>query len=165
MIPPTRWLPMPILSVLLLIVWLLLQHSVALGQWILGGVLAIAIPLVCRPFWERQPTIRRPWRLCLYVLRVLGDIVTANLQVSKLILDPRGRMRPAFVEYPLTLKENFPITILASTITMTPGTVSAHLRLDGRTLLIHALDVSDINALIDEIHHRYERPLMEIFES
>ncbi|GHB16648.1 Na+/H+ antiporter subunit E [Salinicola rhizosphaerae] len=165
MIPPTRWLPMPILSVLLLVVWLLLQHSVALGQWLLGGVLAIAIPLVCRPFWERQPTIKRPWRLFLYVLRVLGDIVTANLQVSKLILDPRGRMRPAFVEYPLTLKENFPITILASTITMTPGTVSAHLRLDGRTLLIHALDVSDINELIDEIHQRYERPLMEIFES
>ena len=48
---------------------------------------------------------------------------------------------------------------------MTPGTVSAHLRLDGKTLLIHALDVGDINALIDDIHQRYERPLLEIFES
>lgn len=165
MIPPSRWLPMPILSLLLLTVWLLLQHSVALSQWILGGVLAILIPIICRPFWERQPTIKRPLKLLGYVVRVLGDIVVANLQVSKLIIDPRGRMRPAFVEYPLTLKENFPITILASTITMTPGTVSAHLRLDGRTLLIHALDVADINGLIDEIHQRYERPLMEIFES
>ncbi|WP_110649086.1 Na+/H+ antiporter subunit E [Salinicola peritrichatus] len=165
MIPPTRWLPMPVLSLLLLIVWLLLQQSIALGQWILGGALAIVIPVVCRPFWERQPTIKRPWKLIVYILRALKDIVVANLQVSKLILDPRGRMRPAFVEYPLTLKENFPITILASTITLTPGTVSAHLRLDGRTLLIHALDVADIDNLVDEIHQRYERPLMEIFES
>ncbi|WP_251977854.1 Na+/H+ antiporter subunit E [Salinicola avicenniae] len=165
MIPPTRWLPMPVLSLLLLLVWLLLQHSISPGQWILGGVLAIVIPLVARPFWERQPTIKRPLKLIHYVLRVLKDIVVANLQVSRLILDPRGRMRPAFVEYPLTLKENFSITVLASTITMTPGTVSAHLRLDGKTLLIHALDVGDIQALIDEIHERYERPLMEIFES
>lgn len=165
MIPPIRWLPMPVLSLLLLVVWLLLQQSVALGQWILGGVLAILIPVICRPFWEREPTIKRPLKLVGYFFRVLGDIVTANLQVSKLILDPRGRMRPAFVEYPLTLKESFPITILASTITMTPGTVSAHLRLDGKTLLIHALDVGDINALIDDIHQRYERPLLEIFES
>ena len=36
MIPPIRWLPMPVLSLLLLVVWLLLQQSVALGQWILG---------------------------------------------------------------------------------------------------------------------------------
>lgn len=165
MIPPTRWLPMPVLSLLLLTVWLLLQHSVALGQWLLGGFLAILIPIVCQPFWERQPTIKRPLKLVVYLLRVLKDIVVANLQVSKLILDPRGRMRPAFIEYPLQLKDNFPITILASTITMTPGTVSAHLRLDGRTLLVHALDVADIDALIDEIHQRYERPLMEIFES
>lgn len=164
MIPPTRWLPMPVLSVLLLVVWLLLQHSLGLGQWLLGGVLALVIPLICVPFWERQPTIKRPFKLLYYVLRVVVDIVVANLQVSKLILDPRGKLRPALVEYPLTLKENFPITVLASTITMTPGTVSAHLRLDGRTLLIHALDVSDIKALIDDIHQRYERPLMEIFE-
>ncbi|WP_353981203.1 Na+/H+ antiporter subunit E [Salinicola endophyticus] len=165
MIPPVRWLPMPVLSLLLLLVWLLLQQSVALGQWLLGGVLAVAIPLLCRPFWERQPRIKRPLKLLHYLGRVLKDIVVANLEVSKLILDPRGRMRPAFVEYPLTLTENFPITILASTITMTPGTVSAHLRLDNRTLLIHALDVADIDGLIAEIHQRYERPLMEIFES
>ncbi|WP_110685501.1 Na+/H+ antiporter subunit E [Salinicola aestuarinus] len=164
MIPPTRWLPMPVLSLLLLAVWLLLQHSVALGQWLLGGVLAIAIPLVCQPFWERQPRVKRPFKLIRYVLRVLVDIVVANLEVSKLILDPRGKLRPALVEYPLTLTQNFPITILASTITLTPGTVSAHLRLDGRTLLVHALDVADVDALIDEIHQRYERPLMEIFE-
>ncbi|WFF40523.1 Na+/H+ antiporter subunit E [Salinicola endophyticus] len=165
MIPPLRWLPMPVLSLLLLVVWLLLQQSVALGQWLLGGALAVVIPLLCRPFWERQPRIKRPLKLLHYVVRVLRDIVVANLEVSKLILDPRGRMRPAFVEYPLSLTENFPITILASTITMTPGTVSAHLRLDGRTLLIHALDVADIDALIADIHQRYERPLMEIFES
>lgn len=164
MIRSRAWLPMPLLSILLLVVWLLLQQSVALGQWLLGGFLAIVIPLGVLPFWERQPGLKRPWLMMRYCLRVLGDIVVANLQVSRIILDPRGRMSPAFVEYPLELRENFPITVLASTITLTPGTVSAHLRLDGKSLLIHTLDVDDTEAMIREIHERYERPLKEIFE-
>lgn len=164
MIQPRRWLPMPILSILLLIIWLLLQHSIGLGHVLLGGTLAVLIPLGVAPFYEHPPVLKRPLLLARYAIRVLGDIIIANLHVSWIILDPRGRMNPAFIEYPLQLKENFPITVLASTITLTPGTVSAHLHMDGKVLLIHALDVDDIDAVIHEIHERYERPLMEIFE-
>jgi multicomponent K+:H+ antiporter subunit E len=155
---------MPLLSLLLLAVWLLLQHSVALGQWLLGGALALLIPIVVRPFYEQPPVLKRPGLALRYCLRVLVDIIVANLQVSLIILDPRGRMNPSFIVYPLELKQNFPITVLASTITLTPGTVSAHLRLDGKSLLIHALDVDDVDAVIHQIHERYERPLKEIFE-
>lgn len=164
MIRARSWLPIPLLSVLLLVVWLLLQQSVAFGQWLLGGFLAIVIPIVIHPFWERQPYLQRPFLLVRYYLRVLGDIIVANLQVSRIIIDPRKRPNPAFVVYPLELEAYFTITILASTITLTPGTVSAHLRLDGKSLLIHTLDVNDTDALIKEIHERYERPLKEIFE-
>lgn len=164
MIRPRKWLPMPLLSVLLLIVWLLLMNGVALGHWLLGGFLAIVIPLITKPFWEAQPRIKKPWLMVRYFFRVLLDIVVTNLEASKVILDPLGRARPAFVEYPLTLQENFAITMLASTITLTPGTVSAHLRMDGKTLLIHVLDVDDIGDMKRYIHERYERPLKEIFE-
>nr|WP_297460643.1 Na+/H+ antiporter subunit E [uncultured Halomonas sp.] len=163
MIPAQRWLPMPLLSILLLVMWLLLQQSVALGHILLGGFLGIVIALIAHPFWERQPMLKRPWLLVRYIFRVLGDIVVANLQVSKLILDPRGRMSPAFVEYPLELTEAFPITVLASTITLTPGTVSANLRMDRRILVIHTLDVDDREQMIAQIRERYERPLKEIF--
>ncbi len=164
MIPVQRWLPMPLLSILLWVMWLLLQQSLAPGDVLLGALLAIVIPLLTEPFWEPQPMLRHPLLLARYFIRVLGDIIVANLHVSKLILDPRGRMRPTFVEYPLELHEAFPITILASTITLTPGTLSANLRLDRRTLVIHALNVSDRDALIAQIRERYERPLKEIFE-
>ena len=54
--------------------------------------------------------------------------------------------------------------VLASTISLTPGTVSANLRMDGKSLLIHALNVDDEEALIEQIRERYERPLKEIYE-
>ena len=44
------------------------------------------------------------------------------------------------------------------------GTVSADVSEDRRTLLIHALDVDDQDAMIRQIKQRYERPLKEIFE-
>ncbi len=55
-------------------------------------------------------------------------------------------------------------TLLANTITMTPGTVSTNIRLDRSSLLIHVLDMEDEQALVREIQERYERPLKEIFE-
>ena len=56
------------------------------------------------------------------------------------------------------------ITVLASTITLTPGTVSADMSNHGHSLLVHCLDAPDPAAVRDEIKERYERRLMEIFE-
>ncbi|MDW7747447.1 Na+/H+ antiporter subunit E [Halomonas sp.] len=164
MIKPRPWLPTPLLSILLLAVWLLLVRSTAFGQLLLGGFLAVVIPLATHRFWDAQPHVARPWKLLRFVLRVLGDILVANIEVAWLIVNPWRRLRPHFVEYPLMLEDRFTITLLANTISLTPGTVSANLRLDGRTLLIHALDVEDEEALIAHIRERYERPLKEIYE-
>ncbi|MEQ6888672.1 Na+/H+ antiporter subunit E [Halomonas sp. CS7] len=164
MITPRRWLPLPLLSILLLVVWLLMTRSIAPGQILLGGVLALIIPLATYRFWDAQPHVARPWLLLRFVARVLGDILIANIQVAWLIINPRQRMRPAFVEYPLMLEERFTITLLANTISLTPGTVSANMRMDGKSLLIHTLDMEDEDALIETIRERYERPLKEIYE-
>lgn len=164
MIKPRRWLPIPLLSLLLLAVWLLMVRSLSPGHILLGGVLAVVIPLYTYRFWDVQPRVRRPGLLLRFVLRVLGDIIVANFEVAWLIVNPWRRTRPHFVEYPLMLQERFTITLLANTISLTPGTVSANLRMDGDTLLIHALDVEDDDALIEQIRERYERPLKEIYE-
>ena len=114
----------------------------------------------------RRLRLARIWVLLLlrFGLRVLGDIVTANFEVAYLIANPWRKLKPHFIEYPLMLEERFTITLLASTISLTPGTVSANLRMDGKSLLIHALNVDDEEALIEQIRERYERPLKEIYE-
>ena len=95
---------------------------------------------------------------------VLYDIVVANVSVAIKVLGPLRSLRPGFVELPLELEDDFAIALLASTISLTPGTVSADVSPDRRTLLVHALDVDDAAALVAEIKQRYERPLKEIFE-
>ena len=160
---PRRWLPHPLLSLCLLFVWMLLVDSSSLGQWLLGALLGCLIPLLTQLFWITPPRVYRPVKLCLFLLRVLGDIVVANLQVAKLILGPVERLRPAFVEIPMLLEDDLALTMLASVISLTPGTVSADLSDDRKTLLVHSLDVADEDALIAEIKSRYEAPLLEVF--
>ncbi|MFY0991345.1 Na+/H+ antiporter subunit E [Halomonas sp. C05BenzN] len=160
----SRLVPTPTLSLVLLTVWLLMVRSIEPGQLLLGTLLAVGIPLLTRGFWEPLPRVRHPIKLVRFVLLVLWDIVKANIHVSLLILTPRREPHPGFIEYPLEVKDRLTITLLANTITMTPGTVSTNLRLDGSSLLIHVLDMHDEQAIIREIRDHYERPLKEIFE-
>lgn len=158
------WLPRPFLSLVLLIVWLLMNNAFSLGHILLGLILALGIPLLTEPLQTQQMTVKRPLKLIKYIIILKWDIVVANLAVAKLILGPTKALQPGFVAYPLNLTGDLPITLLASTISLTPGTLSAEVSKDREWLYIHALDLPDEQALIDEIKQRYETPLKEIFQ-
>lgn len=157
----------PLRSVLLFLVWCALHNSVSPVVLLSGVILALVIPWVSRGFRDTQPKIKRYGLFGRYLLMVLWDIVVANLQVVKVVLGRNSALKPGFVLLPLDLKEPLPLTILAATICLTPGTVSAEL-LPRETdapqyLLLHVLDLQDENALIRELKQRYEAPLQEIF--
>ncbi|SDU12791.1 Na+/H+ antiporter subunit E [Halopseudomonas salegens] len=158
------WLPHPWLSLFMLLIWLLLVNELSFASLLSAALLGWLIPLATHRFWPDPPHLRHPYVLLRFVLRVLGDIVQANFEVARLILGRSGNLQPAFIEYPLELRQDFTISLLASTISLTPGTVSADIDQKRHLLLIHAFNVADEQALIDTIKTRYERPLQEVFE-
>jgi multicomponent K+:H+ antiporter subunit E len=159
-----RLLPHPTLSILLLLVWLLLTNSVGAGQILLGALLGWGLPLSLRHLLPSGIHPRKGIALLRLLGRVLSDIAIANVEVAMQVLGPTARLRPAFIELPLDLQEDFTIAVLASAISLAPGALSADLSTDRRSLLIHALHVDDPQALIARIKQRYEQPLLEIFE-
>lgn len=162
---PRRAFPHPLLSLLLLVVWLLLVNDFSAGHIVLGSAIGIVVPLLTARYWPERPRIRNVPAIVGYGLVVLWDIVVANGQVAWLVLFRRGdRLRSCFVEIPLDLRTPEAIAVLAGTITMTPGTVSADLSSDGRSLLVHCLDAADPDDIVASIKSRYEKRLMEIFE-
>lgn len=158
-----RFFPHPWLSLFLFGIWQLLMNDLSAATLAAGALLAWGIPLLTRRFWPDPPRPRKPLVALRLTLCVLGDIVAANLQVARLILGPARKLRPAFVEYPVALSDPFAVGALASIISLTPGTVTADVSPDRKTLLIHALDVADEQELIDTIKTRYEKPLQEVF--
>ena len=115
------WLPQPMFSLFLWLVWLLLANSAAPGQMALGAGLAVALPLFTARFWPDRPRIAKPLAVWFYVAMFLWDIIVANLAVARLILGPTRRLRPAFITFPLDLTGEFAVTVLAHTISLTPA--------------------------------------------
>lgn len=160
-----RIFPHPLLTMTLTVVWLMLLNDISAGGAVLGLILGILIPLLTRSFWPQRPRITGPFRIAEYIAIALYDIVAANIWVAYLILFRRAdSLKPTFLTVPLDLTRPEAITVLAGTITMTPGTVSSDLSADGRSLLVHCLDTDDPDAVAAEIKARYESRLMEIFQ-
>ncbi|MCL6284085.1 Na+/H+ antiporter subunit E [Ruegeria sp. 2012CJ41-6] len=160
-----RLLPHPFLTLLLTLVWQLLVNDISLNSLLFGFFLGIVIPVVTMPYWPNRPKLRNIPMVVEYILVVLYDIVIANIAVARIVLfKPDAARNPAWVRIPLELRSPEAITVLAGTITMTPGTLSADLSAKGHSLLVHCLDTEDPDAVRDEIKQRYERRLKEIFE-
>ncbi len=160
-----RIFPHPHLTILLTIVWLLLANAPSLNSLLFGLMLGIVIPFITQPYWPDRPKLRNWPMIVEYILVVLWDIVVANVTVARIILFKRDSDRqPNWICVPLELRTPEAITVLAGTITMTPGTVSCDLSAQGHNLLVHCLDTDDPDGVRNQIKNRYERRLKEIFE-
>ncbi|MDF1857145.1 Na+/H+ antiporter subunit E [Pseudooceanicola sp.] len=160
-----HWLlPHPYLTLLLAVVWVILQNDVSAGMVVFGIILGIIIPRGTSIWWPDTPKGFRLSKMFSYSIMVLWDILVANVQVAWIVLTvPNSKLKPAWIVVPLDLRKPEAITILAGTITLTPGTVSADLSDAGHSLLVHVLHTDDPDAVRDEIKTRYELRLKEIF--
>lgn len=159
-----RLLPHPYLTLVLTLFWLLLAGSLDLGNLLLGLFLAILIAKGTSAYWPNRPKISSLTLLFRYILLVVWDVLVANIQVARIILFmPAERIQSAWITVPLDLHAPEAIALLSGTITMTPGTLTADIAADGRSLLIHALHAPDPDAVCRDIKQRYEDRLKRIF--
>ncbi|KEJ89844.1 Na+/H+ antiporter subunit E [Sulfitobacter donghicola] len=159
------WLfPHPLLTLILAIVWILLQNKFSAGMFVFGVILGVVIPRATAAFWPERPAGFKLSKMIPYALMVIWDIMVANVQVAWIVLTvPNSKLKPAWIIIPLELRQPEAITLLAGTITLTPGTVSADLSESGHYLLVHVLHTDDPDAERDGIKSRYEARLKEIF--
>jgi multicomponent K+:H+ antiporter subunit E len=156
--------PHPVLSVLLVGVWMLLLNSVTLGGLLLGIIFGTLVPLATAAYWPNRPKVRLGWPVVDYLAIVFFDIIVANFEIARLILFRRNKdLRSHWIVVPLELRSPEAITALAGTISLTPGTVTSDISADGRSLLVHMLDVDDTDAAVKRIKTRYEARLLRIF--
>jgi multicomponent K+:H+ antiporter subunit E len=160
-----RLFPHPYVSLMVLVTWMLLVNQVKLGSLVLASFLAIVIPLFTARYWPDPPRLLSLPRLAAYVAIVIWDILVANIAVARIVLFRRNAdIDSRWITVPLELRSPEAITVLAGTITLTPGTVTAEMSSCGRALLVHALHAPDPDAVREDIKTRYEARLLRIFE-
>ena len=140
-----RWFAHPLGSCVLLIVWMLLVDDfTSVGHWLLGSALAVLIPRLTHTWWPPLPRIRNWKQLFIFTQHMLLDIIVANFQVARLALGNMHDLRPCWVQVPYELDDDIAIFLLASAISLAPGTVAAGIDRQRSLLTVHALHCEEI---------------------
>jgi multicomponent Na+:H+ antiporter subunit E len=107
---------------------------------------------------------RRWFWMLIYIPYLFYYIVKANLDVAYRVLHPDVPIRPGIVSVRTSMTGDFGKTVLANSITLTPGTLSVDIKDD--LIYVHWINVMTTNP--DEqtkrIVYRFERILKRIFE-
>jgi multicomponent K+:H+ antiporter subunit E len=155
----------PLLTLVLVAIWLLLNNTIALRDILLGLLIAVLLMLAAAQMRPVQPRLRQLWQAIPLTFVVLWDILKSNWNVALIVLGlvKERRVVSGFIDIPLELRDPHALAILAAIITSTPGTAWAGLSEDGSVLKLHVLDLRDEAEWIRLIKQRYEQPLMRIF--
>lgn len=155
----------PLLTVVLVAIWLLLNGTVSLGQVLLGSAVAVAMMLAASQWRPVHPRLRSFRPVVPLAVHVLVDVLRSNVAVARIVLGlTRGReVHSGFIDIPLDLRDPHGLAILAAIVTSTPGTAWAGVSSDGSRLTLHVLDLKDEAEWCRMIKERYEGPLMRIF--
>lgn len=149
-----------LVNVLVALVWQQIFAIFGVADYLIGfGIGFLAIWLANRAYG------RRAYDLLYFIGYVLWAIVLSNLSLAKLVLQPRLHLDPGIIAVPLTVSTNLEIMILASVITLTPGTISVDLGQNAqreRVLYVHNLTVGDPETFRQSVKNTFERLLLRV---
>ncbi|PLX68358.1 MAG: hypothetical protein C0602_09260 [Denitrovibrio sp.] len=101
--------------------------------------------------------IRQFVKFLLYIPWLLWQIIIANVQIVRIVIDPKMPIDPEMVYCKTSLKTDLGLTLLGNSITLTPGTVTVDIG-DGE-ILVHGIGEDHKLAIIDQ---EIEKKIIEI---
>ena len=130
---------------------LLTTGSGTLGLWsieeiLLGFILSLIVGFVARNIFAKEDfRMLNPVRWFTFIAYVIGPffvgLTKANIDVAYRVIT--GKINPGIVKISPDLKTDLGITMLANSITLTPGTLSVDIDEDKNDLYIHWINVKE----------------------
>ncbi len=172
----TPWLERVVLFAISFVFWILLVWPVSpvdgrllIGDIVVGLVVAAFVALVMgqmirRNFVRLLNPVSYFWAF-IYVFVFSYYAIKGGVDVAWRVLHPAMPINPGIVKVKSVLKTDTGRTMLANSITLTPGTLTMEVTDDG-VFYIHWLSVRDVDeeAAAKQILRRFEWFIQKIFE-
>lgn len=136
------------LSLTLAGLWLAISGVYKPVLFFLGAcsvVLVVWVALRMKIVGDEHNPLVFSWRLPVFWLWALGQIIQANLHVTRLVFSPE-KISPRIVSVPVPHESSLGKVVYGNTCTLTPGTVT--IGLDRNKLVAHALDQQSAESLV-----------------
>lgn len=154
---PTLWLTA---------LWLVLWRSTSPGAVVSGVVLAAALTWAVRRSDDHAERHRvRPLALLRYFGHMVVALVRSNVALAREVLTPTDYTRPGLLEVRLPRSSELVLTVVANSITLTPGTMTLAVDPATSTLRIHVLHLRDVDAAraeVEDLHRLVSAALVHV---
>ena len=152
------------LNIFLAIGWASLIGSFSLGSLATGFVVGYIALWVARPLFGESTYFLRVYRVIRLAALFLYELLVSSLRVAWDVVTPAHLSKPGIIAMPLDAKGDTEILLVASLISLTPGTLSLDVSPDRKTLYVHGMFVEDPEALKQELKQGMERSVIEAME-
>lgn len=152
------------LNIFLAIGWASLIGSFSLGSLATGFVVGYVALWVARPLFGENTYFWRVYRVVRLAALFLYELVVSSLRVAWDVVTPPHLSKPGIIAMPLDAKGDIEILLVASLISLTPGTLSLDVSPDRKTLYVHGMFVEDPEVLKQELKQGMERSVIEAME-
>ncbi len=143
-----------------LIFWLLLTFKITVANLVVGSVASLVCTVIfARYYFAGVVKFIQPYRwlwFLVYLAIFIISCIKANLDVAYRVLHPKMPIKPGIVKVKTSLKSEFAKTLLANSITMTPGTLTVDII--GEYFYIHWIYVRSEDPEV------YTKMIMGVFE-
>ncbi|OCA81489.1 cation:proton antiporter [Bacillus sp. FJAT-27225] len=92
----------------------------------------------------------------------IQELFTSSYTVIHHIIKPKLNITPGVFTLDTDLETDAEVTLLALLLTLTPGSVVINISEDGKTFLIHALDISESPDAIKNSKVRFENSIKKV---
>ncbi len=153
-----------------LLFWLLLTDIKVMQEVLIGIVVSVIVSMVAGHMLvtnkKSSSIIRRLKGLIIYLLKFIWEMIKANIHVAYIVLHPSLPINPGIIKIKTKLKNDSALTLLANSITLTPGTLTIDVNKNKGDLYIHWIDVTTTDSVeaTNRIGGRFEKTLSEVFE-
>lgn len=151
------------LNLALALAWAAISGAFTGTNLLMGFLMGTAVLIILRRALGSDAYLRQIKTTWSFVGFFLWELLVSSLQVAKDVLTPNYNIYPGVIA--IALDDDMTdaqITLLANSITLTPGTLSIDVSPDNRYLYIHAMNIDDVDALKASIKEEFIQRVKEV---
>lgn len=162
----------PVIGAVFAVLWVFVRGMpltpISLVRGLLAGLLVgLPVAFVFRRLYSKEIDLGRSVRALPYAGLYLGafswELLRANVDVAYRVLSPGMPIEPEVILIPLRVESDIAITVIANSITITPGTVTLDYDAETNALYVHGVNGRDPEAIAAPIRN-WEDYALELFD-
>ncbi|MGV3243522.1 Na+/H+ antiporter subunit E [Staphylococcus sp. 11261D007BR] len=153
-----------VINIFLAVFWLFLSDSYTMNSFVLGYLFAMLLVFLMRKILPGRFYVITLYKIIKLIIVFLVELIKANIDVLRIILNPHMKNESAFFVYHTDLNNKWQVALLSNLITLTPGTVVIGVNDDMKRLYIHCLDFSSKEEEVESIKSSLEKAVREVGE-